>query len=471
MRRSPALLCLALPALWAAAGCRKDALQKPDASGGGIGGIDAATGDGGLAGDSGAGGGFGDGGGAIDARGAMDSRWDVTFGSRRSFVVTSQVLFAVEPTGAASHAFTMTLDSDTHSAIVGTSGSASLVRVEQTSSGALRFLDPVSFGIDVPAPCGASVRYDDLSFTVDGSGYLVGNGGGMLTTYRGPGMTTTFGASMRVTGVPDTEPPTFALSAGGDLADPWAALYFVSSEPLPGQQMRPVLRSASGDALAFGAPTGMDAFVAVLAKPVTMLRFAEAYRVTVDGITDLAGNFPAPADLSFTTRPAPPLVAPDGFESVTDPMLAGARVLSGAGAPVITGTRSLYVAPVASLGGGAQVTQMALRLPVAPGATVLRLSYQVVNPGDPTVPTFLFGSVGGTIGSIGPTMQTGSPTTRATIDGTEVTVGQRVTTFAALSADTGTEVVLALIATQASSCGAPPPPPVPGLILDDVRTE
>jgi len=470
MRRSPGLLFVA--ALGAAAGCRKDALQKPDASGGGIGSIDAAFGDGGLAGD----GGFGDGGGrmdgsgTIDGSGAMDSRWDVTFGSRRSFVVTSQVQIGDAGASPASHSFTMTIDSERQTAILGFSTDRP-VRVEQTSSGALRLAEPVVFGIDVPSPCGASVRYDDLSFTVDGSGHLSGSGSGAILIYAPKTVGTMPGATMVLTGLPDTDPPTFSLAAGGDIADPWSALYFVASEPLPAEQMRPVLRSASGDALMFGAPTGMDAFVYLMAKPIVMLRFGEAYRVTFDGITDLAGNIPAPADLSFTTRPPPPLIAADGFESVTDETLGGARVLSGAGAPIIDGTRSLYVPPVSSLGTAAQVTRIALRVPVAPGASVLRLSYQVVNPGDPNVPTFLFGGVGGAIGSIGPTMQTGSPTTRATIDGTDVTLGQTVTTFAALSADTGTEVVLALIASQASSCGGLPPPPVSGLILDDVRTE
>ena len=44
--------------------------------------------------------------------------------------------------------------------------------------------------------------------------------------------------------------------------------------------------------------------------------------------------------------PLPPLVAADGFESVTDETLGGARVLSGAGAPTISGARSLYLPPV-----------------------------------------------------------------------------------------------------------------------------
>ena len=52
---------------------------------------------------------------------------------------------------------------------------------------------------------------------------------------------------MVLTGVRDTAPPILTLSAAGDIADPWTPFWVLSSEPLPGQQVRPVLRSASGD--------------------------------------------------------------------------------------------------------------------------------------------------------------------------------------------------------------------------------
>ena len=76
----------------------------------------------------------------------------------------------------------------------------------------------------------------------------------------------------------------------------------------------------------------MDAFVRVMAKPSRLLRYSDEYRVTLDGVTDLDGNAPPPTTaLAFTTRAPPPLVAEDGFESVTDATLGGAQVLSGRG--------------------------------------------------------------------------------------------------------------------------------------------
>ena len=83
--------------------------------------------------------------------------------------------------------------------------------------------------------------------------------------------------------------------------------------------------------------------------------FASATNIAsrFDGITDLAGNAPPPAARPPSPpAPPPPLVAADGFESVTDATLGGAQVLSGAGAPVITGARSLYIPPGDSLGHG-----------------------------------------------------------------------------------------------------------------------
>ena len=157
---------------------------------------------------------------------------------------------------------------------------------------------------------------------------------------------------MVLTGVRDTEPPILTLSAAGDIADPWTPFWVVSSEPLPGQQVRPCSGRRRGDAMVLGAPTGMEAFVRVMAKPARLLRYSDEYRVTLDGVTDLDGNPPPPTTaLTFTTRAPPPLVAEDGFESVTDATLGGAQVLSGAGAPTIEGARSLYIPPATSIGG------------------------------------------------------------------------------------------------------------------------
>ena len=141
-----------------------------------------------------------------------------------------------------------------------------------------------------------------------------------------------------------------------------------------------MLRSTTGDAMVLGAPTGMEAFVRVMAKPARFLRYRRISRHA--GRRHRPRRQRAAADhlLTFTTRAPPPLVAEDGFESVTDATLGGAQVLSGAGAPTIEGARSLYIPPATSIGG--RVTQIALRLPILSGDTVLHFSDRSVNPGD-----------------------------------------------------------------------------------------
>ena len=103
---------------------------------------------------------------------------------------------------------------------------------------------------------------------------------------------------------------------------------------------------------------------------------------------------------SFTTGPPPPLVAEDGFESATGAMLAGAQVLSGSGAPVITGTCSLYIPALKAPSGGGwnEATQLALRVALDAGDKVLRFSYRTVDADlSPSQPYYLMASEGGQI--------------------------------------------------------------------------
>ena len=282
------------------------------------------------------------------------------------------------------------------------------------------------FGVFIPSACSGSLLYSALGFAIDASGTsLSGSGYGTLTT-SDPVIETSTDATMVLTGVRDTEPPILTLSAAGDIADPWTAFWVVSSEPLPGQQVRPVLRSATGDAMVLGAPTGMNTFVRVMAKPSRLLRYSDDYRVTLDGVTDLDGNPPPPTTaLTFKTRAPPPLVSEDGFESVTDTTLGGAQVLSAADAPTIEGARSLYIPPAASIAG--RVTQFALRLPILSGNTVLHFSYRSVNPGDAFGVYFVVASVGGTIGTVTLPPDGAGATTPATIGGTQVLLGPTMT--------------------------------------------
>jgi hypothetical protein len=443
-------------ALLAAAGCGNKSLQKLDASGGFIP-LDA--GGGGLAD-----GGVSDGGGTADVGGAADRpAWDVPFAGRRSFIVTAQVFDGSGVASLASHGFTLTLDTGAERGIFGVPGGG-FYRRFAADFGQLLLDGTMQFGVPVSAPCGGYVQYDYLRVEVDASGRLTGSGWGSLNTSDGEMRDSTF-ATMVLTGVPDSEPPTLYLSPGGDVADPWTPIWIVASEPLPGQQKWPVLRSAGGDEVDF--ESAMDEFVSVLNKPQRMLRFGDEYRATFQGITDLPGNEMHPAGAAFTTRPPPPLIAGDGFESITEATLGGAQVLSGAGAPVLAGTRSLYIPPVATL---ASQTQLAVRLAVAPGQKLVRFDFRTVNPSAASI-TWIVAGVGGELETATPASDVGAPTTAATINGTEVALGPTRHVEIPLRPDVRGEVAVVRTAAQGGRCGGPPPPPVPGAIIDDLRVE
>ncbi|HXU05224.1 MAG TPA: hypothetical protein VN903_29900, partial [Polyangia bacterium] len=295
---------------------------------------------------------------------------------------------------------------------------------------------------------------------------------GRLITYPAD-VAMTVAATIDLTSVPDLEAPTLSLSASSDLADPWASLWIVASEPLPGDQMAPVLQAGSGEVVTFdGVPTGADTTFAVLEKPRRLLRYHETYQITFDTLTDFAGN---PARWSndrafFTTRDAPPLVAADGFESTMDETVGGAQILSGAGAPTITGARSLYIPPAASLGAAGFATQLAMRLPIPAGARMLRFAYRIVDPGPDSGTFYVIGSVGGTLVNVS-LSSNAEGVTYATIGQDRVGLAPMITAAIALPPDVHDDIVFVRIASQAGSCAGPPPPPVPGIILDDMRAE
>jgi hypothetical protein len=395
----------------------------------------------------------------------------VTFGGRESFVVTSAV--TTEGGATVSHTFTMTVDSQQQIALIGTPGSGTIVPVEQVAGGLRVRFDYTSFAFGIPAVavCGATVTYSDAVIVIDPGLHLSGTGRGEQKTYD-PSGNKSAPATAVLTGILDTEGPSLSLVAGGDLGDPWTPLWVIGSEPLPTTQRAPVLRSAGGDIMAFDPQPRGSAFVDVFARPTRMLRFNDQYYVTFDGVTDLMGNAPASATSnSFTTRPPPPLVAADGFESVTEATLDAARILSGTGAPTITGARSLYLPPAESLGSASTVTQFALRVPIAAGNTVLRFSYRTVNPGDTSNVYYVVGSVGGPIGTASLPQDPAGQTAAATIDQIPVTLGPIQTATIGLPGSTYQEVVFTRLASQPSSCGGPAPRPVPGVIIDDLHAE
>jgi hypothetical protein len=459
----PFVCACAAVLLTLAGGCSKKALQTLDASGG-IGPIGGDR-DGGLeVGAADLGGVTG----AAGSGGAADASRDVPIVRGQSYVMTSTV---TTEGGTTSHTFTLTLDFSQRIAVIGTPGNGELVPFEQTSAGAvrLRFAGTLAFSVPVAAACGGAAIYEELSFVTDASGVLLGTGRGKQATYDPSGGTST-PATMVLVGTPDDEAPALTVSASSDLADPWASLWIVASEPLPGNQTPPALRSASGDVLVFESSPAGDPIFTVFERPRRLLRFGEQYRITTDGLTDFAGNHALwTNDTTFTTRAALPLIAQDGFESVTDDTLGGAQVISGAGAPTIAGARSLYVPPAASLASGF-VTQLAVRVRVPSGSTTLRFAYRFVNPGETSGVYYLIASVGGTIDNFS-LPAAGGATTLATIGPDQVALAPTATASILLPDDARDEIVFVRIAAQAWSCGGPAAPPVPGIIIDDLRVE
>jgi len=204
-------------------------------------------------------------------------------------------------------------------------------------------------------------------------------------------------------------------------------------------------------------------------SPGTLLRYDERYVVQFAGTADFAGNLARAMDeLQFMTRPAPPLIAEDGFESTAVATLGGAQIVTATDAPTISGGRSLYIAPTTGGDGGGQ-TQVLLRLAVTPGDSVLRFSYRLVNPSGFSNTRFAVASPGGTIQWTTPAPDSGITTTQAMFPGSQFPVGP-VTTAELPLPDATNEVVFARV-LQGVRCGGLFPPPQAGMIIDDMRVE
>ena len=264
---------------------------------------------------------------------------------------------------------------------------------------------------------------------------------------------------MSLTGLPDTRQPALAGIGPADIVDPLRPLSLVATEPLP-LAARPALVTISGDHAIALVPSATDSGPAVFSfeSPATLLRYSEQYVVQFAGTADFAGNLARQQDeLSFRTLPAPPLIAEDGFESVATATLGGAQIVTGADAPTIAGARSLYIPPTMGGAGGGQ-TQVALRLAVAPGDSVLRFSYRLVNPSGFSNTRFAVASPGGTILWTAPEPDSGTTTTQAMFPGSVYPVGPVTTAELPLPADATTEVVFARV-VQGLKCGGLFPPP------------
>jgi hypothetical protein len=163
------------------------------------------------------------------------------------------------------------------------------------------------------------------------------------------------------------------------------------------------------------------------------------------------------------------LIAEDGFESAAAATLGGAQIVTAADAPTIAGGRSLYIPPTRGGEGGGQ-TQVALRLAVTPGDSVLRFSYRFVNPSGFRNTRYAVASPGGRIEWTMPEPDSGITTTQAMFPGSQYAVGPVTTAELALPADVTDEIVFGRV-VQGTKCGGLFPPPQAGMLIDDLRVE
>jgi hypothetical protein len=365
----------------------------------------------------------------------------------------------------ASHQFTVVLDAVKQQAIIGSVNGSSVVPFTLTDAGVIQLRQLFDFTFN----CDAEIAYSSVDLTLGANGALTGTGSGtavQITTDVG----STVDAQMALAGVPDTTPPK--LVGDATTVDPFYPLTLKASEPLaPG--VHPQLVDASGTGQPLSASAGETTAAFLFSLPGTLLRFGEAYHVTLAGITDFSGNLARTADdFAFTTTAAPPLVPEDGFESATGATLGGAQILSGAGAPTIAGAQSLYIPPLASPGAAPSgwSPQLAVRLTLNPGDTVVRFSYELVSPSYPVRTVFMLASVGGQITSPpAPTYAT-TPTTTATLGGSTATIGPLSTAQLPLPPNAAGEIVLELV-VPGVTCPTVPAPSRAGFIMDDLRAE
>jgi hypothetical protein len=391
----------------------------------------------------------------------------------RAFVVEATIAITpvtagLPPTGIpGTQTFTLVLDADRRSGFIGA----------YNGRGTLTF-DPTESHLAVKASfnygCSNSVGIDELTIAVDASGRLNGSGKGHAF-WAVTDIGHTGNATLTLTGHADQEPPMLRPATGIEPDDPFARFGILASEPLP-NGVHPVLVSQDGERTTLGPAVGSEPAPAQwgFAMPVTSLRYGQTYWVATEGASDFAGNAArADADYRFTTRAPPPLVPEDGFDSATGETLGGGILFAGAAAPVIAGTKSLYLPTAGSFGPPRRLTTLALRLALKPGDKVVRFSYRLVtaNSGFFTTATFGVASPGGKIvvASL-PQPPTTSVATPVNIPGQGSLQALPASTGElALPPDAAGEIVFVRFVSE-GTCGGPPSP-IPGIIIDDLRVE
>jgi hypothetical protein len=397
---------------------------------------------------------------------------------RRAYIMTATVASTkitgntADTPSVNAHEFTMVVDWDTGTAILGSADGGGRVGFE-TAPGGIVIRQSVRFVSGVGRR--TTLTYASFELAVSaGVEDVFGIARGQATCAP---LSTDVGVcsadfTMSLKGVPDTVPPVLSSDDNGTRIDPFHSMTLTASEPLP-EDTRLTLVDLF-DAPIVVAPTDLNAAVFTFFPSAGKLwRFDDRYTLMAESLVDFAGNR-ASAVFTFTTGSPPPLVAEDGFESATGTTVAGAQVLSGAGAPVISGTRSLYIPSLQAQPGSGwnEATQLALRLALEPGDKVLRFAYRTVNADlSPSQPFYLMASEGGQI-VYQMLFATTATTTIATFPGGgQASLGPIMTAEFALPPDAVREIVFTRNLRACCGGGTHPVMTAAGIIIDDLRAE
>jgi hypothetical protein len=391
---------------------------------------------------------------------------------RRSFDVVASLDFGgADPGGnvPATLPFTLVLDADAAHAIVGGNGTAAAVPVSRQTDGRL-VLPKFSVGLAPMACAGAStVDFDFFSFAASGAVFDGKGEGGALVSCGDCQFNVPFTAT--VTGAADVTPPS--LLAATAPTSPFQDFSLPASEPLPATATaRLIENDGSHIDLTPTVVPGDVPLVVGFTKPKVVLPVGVGLGIALDGLVDFAGlQGSADTPVRFALFAMPPLVAQDGFESVTAAQLGGATVISDGPLPPISGAHSLYFGQGAPTPTGAAVgSSLRVRLAVQPGDTKVTFSYQLAgsSPDGGFSSTINVGSVGhGAVSGL-LTMDQGGRLSMWP-NGNTFYLTDVATKEIALPADVTDEVVFEITSSDVS-CGRPAPS-TGGVLLDDLRVE
>src|SRR5450432_1729764 len=238
----------------------------------------------------------------------------------RAFDVTATI--AITPAAGRSsswaafpttYPFTLSLDATAGDVIAGALASGGGAGVTTPDGRTFTTQDKIEMRVAL-GNCGPFIRYDEMIFTLDGD-RLRGTARGQATLVIGDTVLLS-GFTATLAGTRDLTPPSLRLPTDESLTNPLFDTTFTTTEPMPTTAMAELV-DANGNVQMLGA--NLDSvpvpFVGAFTKMSVVLAYGQTYRLLLADLVDFAGN-PGPADaLTFTTRPLPPLLPEDGFES------------------------------------------------------------------------------------------------------------------------------------------------------------